>query len=88
MNVYESIMAGLHEALEYAKGERSDLRTVVVETEQREEVYDQAILQTFSENMEKDNVKREKNNAPIAKYDISKQQAFLEYPDGRRVYCR
>ncbi len=36
MSVYESIMAGLHEALEYAKGER-DLRMVVVEVVQREE---------------------------------------------------
>lgn len=36
MNVYESIMTGLNEALEYAKGER-DLRTVVLELGQSEE---------------------------------------------------
>lgn len=37
MNVYESIMAGLEESLEYTKGERSDLKTVVMETKQSDD---------------------------------------------------
>lgn len=88
MDVYESIMAGLNEALEYAKGERNDLRTTVLGKEQNEESCEQAILQAFKDNMEKDNIKRKKNNAPIAKYDVSKQQAYLEYPNGQCVYYR
>ena len=27
-----------------------------------------------------------KNGNPVAKYDMQRRQAYLEYPDGKRVY--
>lgn len=41
----------------------------------------------FKKSMESDNKKRAELNAPIAKYDVVKKKAYLEYPDGRIVYA-
>lgn len=41
----------------------------------------------FKKSMESDNKKRAELNAPIAKYDVAKKKAYLEYPDGRIVYA-
>ena len=44
------------------------------------------IAQAFRINMSRDNELRAKNKAPIAKYDLNLKKAYLEYPDGKRVY--
>lgn len=52
----------------------------------RPNIGEKVIAQAFADNMIKDNALRKKNKAPIAKYDLDTQRAYLEYPDGRRVY--
>ena len=47
---------------------------------------EKVIVQAFADNMKKDDVLRIKNKAPIAKYDLNTQRAYLEYPDGKRIY--
>lgn len=47
---------------------------------------EKVIVQAFADNMTKDNALRKKKKAPIAKYDLDTQRAYLEFPDGRRVY--
>lgn len=46
-----------------------------------------AISVQFKRSMRIDNRKRKELMAPIAKYDVAKQLAYLEYPDGRIVYA-
>ena len=31
--------------------------------------------------------KKKLKGVPIAKYDLEKKQAYMEYPDGRKVYA-
>lgn len=45
-----------------------------------------AVRKQFQRSMRIDAQKRTEMNAPIAKYDIVKRLAYLEYPDGRIVY--
>ena len=47
---------------------------------------DKIIAKVFKSNMARDNKLRAKNKAPIAKYDLDLKKAYLEYPDGKRVY--
>lgn len=47
---------------------------------------DELIAAQFEKSMESDNKRRIELNAPIAKYDVVKKKAYLEYPDGKIVY--
>lgn len=47
---------------------------------------DELIAVQFEKSMESDNKRRIELNAPIAKYDVVKKKAYLEYPDGKKVY--
>lgn len=46
-----------------------------------------AVSKQFQRSMRIDAQKRTEMNAPIAKYDIVKRLAYLEYPNGRIVYA-
>lgn len=48
---------------------------------------DVAVMAQFKRSMESDNEKRKRLNAPIAKYDVKSKRAYLEYPDGRKIYA-
>lgn len=47
-----------------------------------------AINIQFNRSMRVDNKKRKSLNAPIAKYDVAKKDAYFEYPDGRIIYAK
>lgn len=47
----------------------------------------QLINMQFRRSMKMDAKKRAEMNAPIAKYDVDRKLAYLEYPDGRIVYA-
>lgn len=46
-----------------------------------------AISAQFKRSMKLDNQKRKELMAPIAKYDVVRKLAYLEYPDGRIIYA-
>ena len=48
---------------------------------------DGSIKVQFKKSMRRDNKKRIDLKATIAKYDVIKKKAYLEYPDGRKVYA-
>lgn len=47
---------------------------------------DDEMTERFKESIRIDNEIREILGAPTAKYDAKTKRAYLEYPDGRRVY--
>lgn len=44
------------------------------------------VLQAFYTNMAETNQIRKSKNLPLAKYDINRKLAYLEYPNGEIVY--
>ena len=51
-----------------------------------EERIERRILRNFNAEMRAQKIRCQKLNAPIAKYDVKLKKAYLEYPDGRKVY--
>ena len=49
-------------------------------------ISDEELTQRFKESIRIDNEIRKIKGLPIAGYDDKKDQAYLEYPDGRREY--
>ena len=52
----------------------------------REKRIERRILRNFNAQMRAQKIRCQKLNAPIAKYDVKLKKAYLEYPDGRKVY--
>lgn len=52
----------------------------------RENRIERRILRNFNVQMRAQKIRCQKLNAPIAKYDVKLRKAYLEYPDGRKVY--
>lgn len=49
-------------------------------------ISDEELTQRFKESIRIDDEIRRIKGLPVARYDDEKQQAYLEYPDGRRKY--
>ena len=52
----------------------------------REKRIERRIIRNFNAQMRAQKIRCQKLNAPIAKYDVKLKKAYLEYPDGRKVY--
>ena len=52
----------------------------------REKRIKRRILRNCNAQMRAQKIRCQKLNAPIAKYDVKLKKAYLEYPDGRKVY--
>ena len=50
-------------------------------------VSDEELTERFKEAIRLDNEERRIKGEPIAKYDMEKRKAYLEYPDGRKRYA-
>ena len=51
-------------------------------------VSDEELTYRFREAVRIENEIKKIKHLPIAKYDLIKKQAYIEYPDGRREYAK
>lgn len=50
-------------------------------------ITDDELTKRFKEAIRIENEERRIKGEPIAKFDVEKQEAYIEYPDGRRKYA-
>jgi hypothetical protein len=62
------------------------IMTVTNELDSTCGISDEELTQRFKESIRIDNEIRKIKGLPIAGYDDEREQAYLEYPDGRREY--
>ena len=60
--------------------------TVLNELDSTCGISDEELMQRFKESIRIDNEIRKIKGLPVAGYDYEREQAYLEYPDGRREY--
>ena len=60
--------------------------TVINELDTTCGLSDEELTKRFKESIRIDDEIRKIKGLPVARYDDEKKKAYLEYPDGRRVY--
>ena len=60
--------------------------TIINELDSTCGISDEELTHRFKEAIRIDDEIRRIKGLPVARYDDEKQQAYLEYPDGRREY--
>lgn len=53
-----------------------------------ETLTDAEVIERFSESIRIQNERKKAMGCPIAGYDEGSNKAYMEYPDGRRVYAK